>query len=537
MLVNSKEILEKAKQDNYAVPHFNINNLEWTRYILEEMQELNSGVILGVSEGAIKYMGGVNVVTNLVKSLIKDLNIQIDVVLHLDHGSSFEICQKCIDAGFTSVMIDASHYPLLKNIEITKKVVEYAHDKNVTVEAEIGQIGGTEDGMEGKNYNAKLEDVIALVNSTHIDSVAPALGSVHGLYKGKPNLDFITMKKISENVSIPLVLHGGTGIPDNLIQEAIKNGINKININTELQIAWANEVRKFLKENETVYDPRKVISSDEIVSISNIPNIADVESLEEILSYLGAQVKTTNGTITINPKEINNKEIPESISTKLRASYYFMSALLGKYKKVEMYFPGGCNIGARPIDQTIKGYRLLGAKVVEKSNKYTITASKLTGAKIYLDMPSVGATINIMIVAAKAEGTTIIENAAKEPEIVNVATFLNNMGAKIKGAGTNVIKIEGVKYLHKCFHEVIPDRIEAGTYLIIAALLGENLTINNIIPSHLESLISKLKEAGVNMEIGFDYIKIKEKYTRIFKKIDKPAPDFNKYEEPKMYLL
>lgn len=263
MLVNSKEILEKAKQDNYAVPHFNINNLEWTRYILEEMQELNSGVILGVSEGAIKYMGGVNVVTNLVKSLIKDLNIQIDVVLHLDHGSSFEICQKCIDAGFTSVMIDASHYPLLKNIEITKKVVEYAHDKNVTVEAEIGQIGGTEDGMEGKNYNAKLEDVIALVNSTHIDSVAPALGSVHGLYKGKPNLDFITMKKISENVSVPLVLHGGTGIPDNLIQEAIKNGINKININTELQIAWANEVRKFLKENETVYDPRKVISSGE----------------------------------------------------------------------------------------------------------------------------------------------------------------------------------------------------------------------------------------------------------------------------------
>ena len=258
-----KEILEKAKQGNYAVPHFNINNLEWTRYILEEMQELNSGVILGVSEGAIKYMGGVNVVTNLVKSLIKDLNIQIDVVLHLDHGSSFEICQKCIDAGFTSVMIDASHYPLLKNIEITKKVVEYAHDKNVTVEAEIGQIGGTEDGMEGKNYNAKLEDVIALVNSTHIDSVAPALGSVHGLYKGKPNLDFITMKKISENVSIPLVLHGGTGIPDNLIQEAIKNGINKININTELQIAWANEVRKFLKENETVYDPRKVISSGE----------------------------------------------------------------------------------------------------------------------------------------------------------------------------------------------------------------------------------------------------------------------------------
>ena len=149
------------------------------------------------------------------------------------------------------------------HINITKRVVEYAHSKNVTVEAEIGQIGGSEDDMEGKNYNAKLEDVITLVNSTHIDSIAPALGSVHGLYKGKPNLDFITMKKISENVSIPLVLHGGTGIPDNLIQEAIRNGINKININTELQIAWASEVRKFLKENETAYDPRKVITSGE----------------------------------------------------------------------------------------------------------------------------------------------------------------------------------------------------------------------------------------------------------------------------------
>lgn len=263
MLVNSKEILEKAKQGNYAVPHFNINNLEWTRYILEEMQELKTDVILGVSEGAIKYMGGVNVVSSLVKSLINDLNITIDVVLHLDHGSSFETCKNCIDAGFTSVMIDASHYPLFENIEITKKVVEYAHSKNVTVEAEIGQIGGTEDGMEGKNYNAKLEDVIALVNATHIDSVAPALGSVHGLYKGKPNLDFKTMKQISENVSVPLVLHGGTGIPDNLIQEAIRNGINKININTELQIAWASEVRKFLKENGIAYDPRKVISSGE----------------------------------------------------------------------------------------------------------------------------------------------------------------------------------------------------------------------------------------------------------------------------------
>lgn len=250
------------------------------------------------------------------------------------------------------------------------------------------------------------------------------------------------------------------------------------------------------------------ILCDEASTISNIPNISDVKSLEEILKYLGASIEMNDGIMKIDPSEITNKEIPESISTKLRASYYFMSALLGKYNKVEMYFPGGCPIGARPIDQTLKGYKALGATVIEKGNKYLITAEKLKGAHIYLDMPSVGATINIILASVKAEGTTIIENVAQEPEIVNVATFLNNMGANVKGAGTKIIKIEGVSYLHKCFHEVIPDRIEAGTYLIIASLLGENLKINNIIPSHLEALISKLKESGTEMEIGTDYIKI-----------------------------
>lgn len=261
MLVNSKEMLEKAKKNNYAIPHFNINNLEWTKYILEAMQEINSDVILGVSEGAIKYMGGVNVVSNLVKSLINDLDITINVVLHLDHGSSFEICKKCIDAGFTSVMIDASSYNLEENIAITKKVVSYAHQKNVTVEAEIGRIGGQEDNICEKSFNAKLEDVIKLVESTNVDSVAPALGSVHGLYKGKPNLDFDTMNKISKSTNIPLVLHGGTGIPDDLIKKAISSGINKINVNTELQIAWANSVKNMLKENDLIYDPRKIIAS------------------------------------------------------------------------------------------------------------------------------------------------------------------------------------------------------------------------------------------------------------------------------------
>lgn len=252
------------------------------------------------------------------------------------------------------------------------------------------------------------------------------------------------------------------------------------------------------------------ILCDEEVKISNVPNISDIDSLEEILNYLNAKVIRENGVLTIDSSNIVNKEIPEEMSQKLRASYYFMSSLLGKYKHVEMYFPGGCTIGERPIDQTLKAYRSLGAVVTEEGNRYIVDAEELRGAKIYLDMPSVGATINAMLAAVKAKGKTIIENVAKEPEIVNVATFLNNMGAKIKGAGTNIITITGVDYLHKSFHEVIPDRIEAGTYLIIGALLGENLTIKNLIPSHIESLTSKLIEAGVEMNIKEDSITIEK---------------------------
>lgn len=250
------------------------------------------------------------------------------------------------------------------------------------------------------------------------------------------------------------------------------------------------------------------ILSDETVKIDNIPNISDVDALNEILTFLGAKIKKENGTIEIDPTNIVNKEIPEDISKKLRASYYFMSALLGKYKKVEMFFPGGCKIGTRPIDQTLKAFKCLGAKVIETENKYTITAENLVGCNIYLDMPSVGATINAILVAVKAQGKTVIENAAKEPEIVNVTTFLNNMGAKIRGAGTSEIKIEGVEYLKNGFTEVIPDRIEAGTYVLAGALTGDDLTIKHLIPEHIESLTSKLKEIGCKMEIGADYIKI-----------------------------
>lgn len=248
--------------------------------------------------------------------------------------------------------------------------------------------------------------------------------------------------------------------------------------------------------------------SDEIVKIDNIPNISDIDALNEILIYLGAKVTRNGEIMEIDSSSIVNKEIPEEISKKLRASYYFMSSLLGKYKHVEMYFPGGCAIGARPIDQTLKGYRALGATVIEEGNRFTIDADELKGAEVYLDMPSVGATINTILVAVKAKGETIIENAAKEPEIVNVATFLNNMGAKITGAGTSTIRITGVDYLGSCFTEVIPDRIEAGTYMIAGALVGENLRIENIIPEHVDSLINKLKEMGVSIKEERDAVTI-----------------------------
>lgn len=246
--------------------------------------------------------------------------------------------------------------------------------------------------------------------------------------------------------------------------------------------------------------------SDEIVTIDNIPNISDIDALNDILTYLGANVTRKEECMVIDASAVQNKRIPEEVSKKLRASYYFMGALLGKYNRVEMFFPGGCSIGSRPINLHLKGFEALGAIVHEEDDKYIIEADELIGAKIYLDFPSVGATINLMYAAVKAKGETIIDNAAKEPEIVNVAVFLNQMGAKITGAGTSTIRITGVEKLGKCFIEVIPDRIEAGTYVIAGALMGDNLKIDNIIPDHIEALLNKLKEMGVNMTIGDDHI-------------------------------
>ena len=283
MLVNFNEMLNLAKKDKYAVPHFNINNLEWAKYVLEKMQEENLPVILGVSEGAKKYMGGFYVIRCMVEGLIKDLNITIPVCLHLDHGSSFESCKEAIDAGFSSVMIDASKYDLETNKKITKEVVDYAHSKGVSVEAEVGHVGGTEDNVYGDIFRATLEDCIE-ISKTGIDALAPALGSVHGLYKGEPNLDFERMQEINETLSIPLVLHGGTGIPYDMIKKAISCGISKININTELQVTWHKAVVNFINENPSVYDPRKVIGSGEAAMKDKVSELVEVFNPNHISS-------------------------------------------------------------------------------------------------------------------------------------------------------------------------------------------------------------------------------------------------------------
>lgn len=259
-LVSMKDMLNKALKEGYAVGQFNINNLEWTQAILAAAQEENSPVILGVSEGAARHMGGFKVVTAMTKALIEEMNITVPVAIHLDHGSSFDKCKAAIEAGFTSVMIDASHHPFEENVEETTKVVEYAHARGVSVEAELGTVGGQEDDVvaDGVIY-ADPQECLELVKRTGIDTLAPALGSVHGPYKGEPKLGFDEMEEICKLTNVPLVLHGGTGIPTDHIQKAIARGTSKINVNTENQISFTKKVREVLAKDQEAYDPRKYI--------------------------------------------------------------------------------------------------------------------------------------------------------------------------------------------------------------------------------------------------------------------------------------
>lgn len=234
--------------------------------------------------------------------------------------------------------------------------------------------------------------------------------------------------------------------------------------------------------------------------LDNLPALSDVAVYSEILEELGASVSWTGSQMRINPSRIVSIPMPNGPVKKLRASYYMMGALLGRFKEATIGLPGGCNFEPRPIDQHIKGFEALGATVTNDHGSIHLYAKELRGAKIYLDVSSVGATINIMLAASRAKGSTIIENAAKEPEIIDVATLLNSMGAVIKGAGTETIRIEGVDEMHGCRHSIIPDRIQAGTYMIAAAATRGNVLIDNVIPKHLEALTAKLLEMGVDIE-------------------------------------
>lgn len=241
------------------------------------------------------------------------------------------------------------------------------------------------------------------------------------------------------------------------------------------------------------------ILSETTVTLDNLPVLSDVAIYTELLEELGATVEWKEDQMIIDPSHLRSKPMPNGNVKKLRASYYLMGALLGRFGEAVIGLPGGCNFEPRPIDQHIKGFEALGASVSTENGSLHIRAKELHGAKIYLDVVSVGATINIMLAASRAKGVTLIENAAKEPEIIDVATLLNAMGARIKGAGTETIRIEGVDSMHGCRHSIIPDRIQAGTYMIAAAATRGDVVIDNIIPKHLEALTAKLQEMGVHI--------------------------------------
>lgn len=285
-----------------------------------------------------------------------------------------------------------------------------------------------------------------------------------------------------------------------MTQKLILNGGN--DLTGEVTISGA--------KNSTVALIPASILADSPVTLEGVPNIADVHSLIEILNDMNVKTHFEGTTLTIDPTEMISIPMPTGKIKSLRASYYFMGALLTKFGQGVVGLPGGCFLGPRPIDQHLKGFRALGAKVENEMGAMYLTTGEegLQAARVYCDVVSIGATINVMLAAVKAKGRTIIENAAREPEIIDVATLLNNMGAKVRGAGTDVIRIDGVEEMHGCRHTVIPDRIEAGTYLIMAAAKGKDVVIRNVIVEHLESMIAKMEEMGVPLEIGEDYVRI-----------------------------
>lgn len=282
-----------------------------------------------------------------------------------------------------------------------------------------------------------------------------------------------------------------------------------------------------------------VLLSDGVCRIENLPQISDVSVMIRILYELGAGVKMINdSTIEIDPRGVNSYTVSSDMSNRMRASSYFMGAMLGRFNRAKVAPPGGCDFGVRPIDQHIKGFEALNAKVTIDNGMVDARAETLLGAPVYLDKVSVGATVNIMLAAAKAKGLTVIENAAKEPHIVDLANFLNSMGANIMGAGTNVIKIRGVESLHGTTYSIIPDQIEAGTYMVAAAATGGDVLIKNIIPKHLESIIAKLVETGATVEQFDDSLRVKSNgRPHKCNVITLPHPGFPTDMQPQMSVL
>ncbi len=319
------------------------------------------------------------------------------------------------------------------------------------------------------------------------------------------------------------------GKGDLILEKLVIHGGNRLS--GEVEISGA-------KNAAVAIIPATLLAQD-VCRIENIPNISDVSCMVRILSQMGAQVKYINKhTIEVNTKTVNSYIVPHEMTKQLRASYYLIGALLGRYNRAKVALPGGCDFGVRPIDLHIKGFELLGATAVTEGGMINASADHLTGSAVYMDKVSVGATINIMLAAVKARGLTIIENAAKEPHIVDLANFLNAMGADVRGAGTDVIKIHGVTNMHGCTYSIIPDQIEAGTYMVAAAASGGDVLVKNVIPKHLESITAKLVECGVEVTEYDDAVRVQSDGN--FRKCNlktMPHPGFPTDMQPQMAVL
>lgn len=266
-------LIQQAKQEHYAIPQINVNGLLWIESILEAAEATRSPIIVGTTDKVVEFLGGYHFICTTIKNKIKAMNITIPVIVHLDHGLTVENCKKAVDAGYDSVMYDGSKLSIEENIKQTQAVVEYAHNNKVIVEGEVGAIGGNEDGIVGNVKYADLDDCIRLAQEAKLDTLAPALGSVHGKYQGEPDLGFSEMKAIQEAIDIPLVLHGASGISDEDLLTAIHLGHAKINFNTEINIAWSNQLRQTLNQDKSLFNPQQILKPSKAAMVETIKSI------------------------------------------------------------------------------------------------------------------------------------------------------------------------------------------------------------------------------------------------------------------------